>query len=180
MIFANLGLLYAQPDSVYRLAAGTRIRLKMDVELSSKVAGVDDTFTAVVAKPVLVRDTIAVPAGTVVEGRVRAASAASAGDDGKLDVVFESLRIPNLPSRRIDAELVAPLEQHSSGFIKALSIVGGTIVGAVIGAAAKGSTEPIGAGTGGGVGTAIAFLRRGKNVRIQEDRGVRDRAQDRR
>jgi hypothetical protein len=75
LIFANLGILSAQPDSVYHLAAGTRIRLKMDVELSSKVAGVNDTFTAVVAKPVLIRDTIAVPAGTVVEGRVRGVNA---------------------------------------------------------------------------------------------------------
>src|SRR6187549_2704820 len=135
LIFVNLSTLSAQSDSVYHLVVGTRISVKMDVELNSNVAGVNDTFTAVVAKPVMIRDTIAVPVGTVVEGRVRGASAASVGDDGKLDLVFELLRIPNLPSRHIEAELVEPVHARSSGLIKALSVVGGTVVGAVLGAA---------------------------------------------
>ena len=113
---------------------------------------------------------VAVPAGTVVEGRVRGVNAASAGGDGRLDLVFESLRIQNVPARRIDAELVEAVEGHSSSFIKALSIVSGTVIGAVIGAAAKGSTgAAIGGGAGAGVGTAVALLRKGKNVRIRED-----------
>ena len=170
LIFANSGILTAQPDSVYRLPTGTRIHLKMDVELSSKVATVNDTFTAVVARPVMIRDTIAVPVGTVIEGRVRGVAAAEAGGDGKLDVVFESLRIPSLPASRMDAEMAERLEGHSSSFVKVLSIVGGTIAGAVIGGAAKGPTgAAIGAGAGAGIGTAIALFRKGKNVRIRED-----------
>src|SRR4051812_46790720 len=164
LIFANFGILNAQPESVYRLPAGTQMHLKMDVELSSKVAAVNDTFTAVVTKPVLIRDTIAVPVGTVIEGRVRGVTAAKAGGDGRLDLVYESLRMPNLPASRMDAEMAERLEQHSSSFVKVLSIVGGTIAGAVIGGTAKGPTgAAIGAGAGAGIGTAIALFRKGKN-----------------
>ncbi len=170
LIFANFGILNAQPDSVYQVPAGTRMHLKMDVEVSSKVATVNDTFTAVVVKPVMIHDTIAVPVGTVISGRVRGVTAAEAGGDGRLDLVFESLRIPSLPASRMDAEMAERIEGHSSSFVKVLSIVGGTVAGAVIGAAAKGSTgAAIGAGTGAGIGTAIALFRKGKNVRIQED-----------
>ena len=103
LIFANSISSTAQPDSIYRLPAGTRIRLKMDVELSSKAASMNDTFTAVVAKPVKVRDTIALPVGTVIEGRVTSVSKASAGlENGSLELVFESLRFVNLPPRTID------------------------------------------------------------------------------
>ena len=70
LIFANFELVGAQHDSVYRLPVGTRIRLKMDVELSSRVAAVSDTFTATVAKAVTVRDVVVLPAGSVVNGRV--------------------------------------------------------------------------------------------------------------
>jgi hypothetical protein len=170
LIFANFGILNAQPESVYRLPAGTQMHLKMDVELSSKVATVNDTFTAVVTRPVTIRDTIAVPVGTVIEGRVRGVTAAQPGGDGKLDLVFESLRIPNLPASRMDAEMAGRIEGQSSTFVKVLSIVGGTVAGAVLGAAAKGSTGPaIGAGAGAGIGTAVALFRKGKNVRIRED-----------
>jgi len=170
LIFANFGILNAQPDSVYQVPAGTRMHLKMDVELSSKVATVNDTFTAVVTKPVMIRDTIAVPVGTVIEGRVRGVTAAEIGGDGRLDLVFESLRIPHLPPSRMDAEMAEQVGGHSSSLVKALSIVGGTVAGAVIGAAAKGSTgAAIGAGAGAGIGTAIALVRKGKNVRIRED-----------
>jgi hypothetical protein len=170
LIFANFGILTAQPDSLYRVPVGTRIHLKMDVELSSKVATVNDTFTAVVARPVMIRDTIAIPVGTVIEGRVRGVAAAEAGGDGTLDLVFESLRMPSLPASRMDAEMAEGLRGHSSSFVKVLSIVGGTIAGAIIGGTAKGAAGAgIGAGAGAGIGTAVALFRKGKNVRIRED-----------
>lgn len=141
LIFANFSFGAAQAESIYRLPAGTRIRLKMDVELSSKVASVDDTFTTAVAKPVSIRDIIALPAGTVIQGRVRQVSAAGRGvEDGKLDVVFESLRIPNARPERIEAELVDRVETRTPSFVKVLSLIGG-----------------------------VGLFRKGKNVRIRED-----------
>lgn len=170
LIFANSFIASAQADSIYHLPAGTRIRLKMDVELNSKVASVNDTFTAAVAKPVFVRDTIVLPVGTVIEGRVRSVSAAASGENGRLDVTFESLRLLSTPPRKIEGELVKKISSRSSQTVNILSIVGGTVIGAFVGAAARGSSgAAIGAGVGAGGGTAVAMLRKGKNVRIRED-----------
>ena len=93
LIFVNSFFAIAQTDSIYRLPAGTRIRLKMDVEVSSGVASVNDTFTAKVAKPVTVRDVVVLPVGTVIGGRVDSVvdGTSSGGHNGEMDPVFETL-----------------------------------------------------------------------------------------
>ena len=160
----------AQPDSIYRLPAGTRIRLKMDVELSSGVASVNDTFTATIAKSVMIRDVIVLPVGAVIEGRVASVSkAAMGGHNGRLDPVFESLRFPYTAPRKIDGVLVNKLVVRSSSLTNVLSIVGGTVIGAVIGGVSKANHgAAIGAGLGAGAGAGVAFLRKGKDVRIRK------------
>lgn len=171
LIFANSFSSTAQPDSIYRLPAGTRIRLKMDVELSSDVASVNDTFTAKVAKPVMIRDVVVLPVGTVIEGRVASVSrAAAGGQNGKLEPVFESLKIVNTTPRKIEGVLVNKLETRSSSLVNVLSIIGGTVIGAVLGAVSKTDQGAlIGAGIGAGLGTGAALLRKGKDVRIRKD-----------
>src|SRR3954463_7304503 len=90
LIFAVTESSYSQPDSIYRLPAGTRIRLKLDAELTSRVASVDDTFLAFVATPVSIRDAVVVPAGTQIEGRVIGVRRAGAmGRNGSLELLFE-------------------------------------------------------------------------------------------
>lgn len=171
LLFANSILVAAQTDSIYQIPAGTRIMLRMDVELSSKVASVGDTFTTAIAKPVMLRDTVVLPAGTVLEGRVTGVSAASTGGaNGRLDVVFESLRLFKTTPRKIEGELVKKLEQRSSSLTNVLTIVGGTVAGAVLGSFTKsGSRALLGAGIGAGAGTGVALVRKGKDVRIQRD-----------
>lgn len=168
LIFANFALVTAQSDSIYRLPVGTRIRLKMDVELSSRVANVNDTFTATVAKAVMVRDTVILPVGTIVEGRVDSVTmAASGGHNGELDPIFESIRVAKSSSQKIDAVLVNKLTPPSS-MTGVMSLIGGTVIGAVIGAASKTNNGAlIGAGVGAGAGTAVALMRKGKDVRIR-------------
>ena len=170
LIFANSILVAAQPDSIYKIPAGTQMSLKMDVELSSKVAGVNDTFTAAVAKPVMIRDTVVLPVGTVIEGRVTSvARAGSGGKNGNLEVVFESLRIVNTQRRTIEGELVNKIEAKPSSVTNALTIVGGTVIGAVFGLVSRSDKGVlIGAGAGAGVGGAIALLRKGRDVRIRD------------
>lgn len=164
LIFANAGL--AQADSIYRLPAGTRISVRLDAELSSRVASVNDTFLAMVAKPVVVRETVVVPEDTVLEGRVTKVSRAAGGlKNGKLDVVFETLRISRT-ERRIEAEIVTAFTPPSSGTVDAISILGGTIVGALVGSRSSASGALIGAGVGAGAGSGIALLRKGKEMKI--------------
>lgn len=119
LVFGSSGVLVAQQDSIYRLPVGTRIRLKMDVELSSKFASVNDTFLASVVAPVRVNETVILPAGSIVEGRVvEVLRAAHAGRDGKLQVVFESLKL-DYGTRKIDGVFVGKSvkEQTSKSFL---------------------------------------------------------------
>jgi hypothetical protein len=172
LIFANLITVMpaaAQPDSIYQLAAGTRIRLKLDAEINSDVSSVNDTFIAFVAEPVAVRGTIVVPEGTQIEGRVTKVSRSSnGGQPGSLDVVFETLKI-GATTRSIDGVMRPGARAGSSRTFNALSILGGIAAGALVGGVSgNGRGALIGAGIGAGAGTGIALLRKGKNARLRK------------
>jgi len=171
LIFGNSIFAKAQDDSIYRLPAGTRIHLKMDAELSSKVASVDDTFIASVSKPVIRRNVLVLPVGTLLEGRVVSASRASGGtQDGKLEVRFETIKLDGMPRGSIDGRLVDRTVAGSSSLPTVLGIIGGAAAGAVIGGLThSGSGALIGAGIGAGAGTGIALARKGKESRILKD-----------
>lgn len=158
----------AQSDSPYRLPAGTRITLSMDTEINSRVASVNDTFTSTVSKPIKVENVVVLPFGTVIEGRVTEVSSAGiGGKNGRLRVRFETIRFPNNLKRTINGSLVDELKPKPSAAISVFSIAGGTAAGALIGAASKTQSGAlIGAGIGAGAGTAVAFLRKGKDVQI--------------
>ena len=161
----------AQP-SIYTLQIGTKIRVRMDNEINSQVSGINDTFTATVASPVTVRDVEILPAGAIIEGKVVSVKPASGGKtDGRLEVKFDILRLPNEIVRRIDASLVNQnLTETKSSFFSVLSIFGGTAAGAILGAiTGKGKGALIGAGVGAGAGTAASLLKKGKEARIKAD-----------
>jgi hypothetical protein len=174
-IFAFLFLFFASflpvktQDSIYRLEPGTKIRVSMDTEISSDVSGRNDTFTTTIAEPVKVRETIVLPVGTVIEGRVTEVErASSAGKGGSLSVKFETIRFENGEKREIEGVLVNRLKASSTQKTSLLTVIGGTALGALIGAVS--GTENgalIGAGVGAGAGTGIAVLKKGKNVRIK-------------
>jgi len=168
LVFANSVLSYAQPDSIYRLPEGTRMTIKLDVDLSSKVASVNDTFLASVAKPVSIRDRVVVPIGTILEGRVlKVERAAPGSQNGELQVVFETLKIAD-QTRRIDGVPVLPVTVSSSKGFAFLSIVAGTVVGAALGTTSNSTSGVLlGAAVGAGAGSGVALLRKGKDAKIR-------------
>lgn len=170
LIFANSVFAFAQPDSIYRLPKGTRIVLKLDVELSSNVSSVNDTFLATIAKPVKVREATVLPIGTTIEGRVSAVERASGGgQSGSLDIVFETLKLPG-EIRRIEGFMVTPPVERPSRTVTFLSIIGGLAAGAAVGGAARSSSGAIvGGAVGAAVGTGAALLHKGREVRINKD-----------
>jgi len=169
LIFANLNFSYGQPDSIYRLPAGTRIKLKLDAEINSRVSSVNDTFLAAVTQPVKVRDSVMLPTGTIVEGRVLSIKSAGPGQAGTMAVGFETLKISG-ETRRIDGMMITPVTAESSGAFRFLSVIGGAALGAAIGAASKAENGVlIGAAIGAGAGTGLALLKKGKDVRIKKD-----------
>ena len=171
LFFANFLLVNAQNDSIYRIPAGTRIRLKMDTEIGSKVSSVNDTFTATISEPLSIRELVVLPAGTVIEGRVvKVTSASIGGKDGYMEVRFETIRLEKNQKREIDGFLVKKLVAGSSRTVNFLSVLGGTAIGTIFGAVSKVDNGAlIGAGIGAGAGTGVALLRKGRNVRIKTD-----------
>ena len=170
LFFASFLHLTAQ-DSIYQLEAGTKIRVQMDNEISSEVASVNDTFTTTIAEPVKVRETIVLPVGTVIEGRITQVERASmGGKGGKLSVKFETIRLENGEKRDIEGVLINELKAASSQKTSILAVIGGTAIGALLGSVSKaGNGALIGAGIGAGAGTGVALARKGKNVRIKTD-----------
>jgi len=157
-------------DSIYRIPEGTKIWLRMDAGISSNVSTANDTFTATLTKPFLIRETIVLPAGTIVEGRViKARAAASGGQGGKLEIKLERIRLEDGQRREIDGRPVRELKAASTQTGSILSVVGGTALGALVGAVTKTSNGAlIGAGIGAGAGTGVALIRKGRDIRIKD------------
>ncbi len=170
LFFANFLSIKAQ-DSIYQLQSGTKIRLRMETEINSKVSGIGDTFITRIAKPVVVRETIVLPTGTIIEGRVtKVERPATGGQSGKMEVVFETLLFADGIKRSIEGDLVVQLKAESIQKSNILTIFGGAAVGAIFGAVSKTENGAlIGSGIGAGAGTGIALLRKGRNVRIKSD-----------
>ena len=175
-IFALILLIFvsfisAQTDSIYQIEAGTVFRVEMDNEINSRVAGVNDTFTATLSSPVVNRETVVLPIGTIFEGRVtKVRRAAFGGKSGILEVSFQKIRMADGSKRDIEGVLVKELKAESSTAINALTILGGTAIGGIIGAVTKqGSGALIGAGIGAGAGTSAFYLRKGKELSIKAD-----------
>lgn len=158
-------------SSIYQIPPETIVRVRLDNEINSKTASVNDTFTTVVAAPVSVRDAVVLPTGTIIEGRITKVRRASfGGRNGYLEFVFETLRFDDGQTRRIEAVAVDNRRIKSSPLFNVLSIGGGTAAGAAIGAASGGESGTfIGAALGAGAGTSLALLRKGKDASIKTD-----------
>ena len=170
LFFVSFTFLNAQTDSsIYQLQAGTIMRLQMDNEINSKVASVNDTFTTTLTVPVKVQETVVLPVGTVIEGRVTKVKRASyGGKGGSLEVSFQTLQLLNGGKRGIEGVLVTELKAETSQTANVLTILGGTALGGIVGAVSRNQNGSlIGAGVGAGVGTSIAFLRKGSDVKIR-------------
>ena len=178
-VFAFFSLLFAisisanaQTDSsIYQVPAGTKIRVRMDNEINSKVSSENDTFTVKISEPLKVRESVVLPIGTIIEGRVTKVRRTALGaKNGSLEVSFETLQSLDGVKQKIEGALVNRLTAESSSTATALTIIGGTALGGIIGAISKVENGAlIGAGIGAGAGTSIAFLRKGKDVKIRTD-----------
>jgi hypothetical protein len=158
-------------SSIYQLPAGTKIRVRMDNEINSKVSSENDTFVVKTSEPLKVRESVVLPIGTLIEGRITKVKRAAFGrENGTLEVIFETLQSSDGTKQKIEGVLVNQLTAESSSTATALTIAGGTALGGIIGAVSKAQTGAlIGAGIGAGAGTSIAFLRKGKDLRIRTD-----------
>jgi len=172
LFFANSLVSTAQiksDDNIFTLQAGTEMSVRMDNEINSKISNVNDTFTATVSNPVVIRGAAILPVGSVIEGRIIEVKSASFGrKNGSFKVKFGNLRLPNGVSRTIDADLSNVILPKASNVFSTFAIIGGTAIGALLGTVAdSGRGALIGAGLGAGAGTSAAFLKKGKEAQIK-------------
>lgn len=171
LIFASLSYAEAQDASIYELPVGTLIRVQMDNGINSKVSSVDDTFTATVIEPVLIRGAVVVPVGSVVEGSVESVKRAEMfNKNGVLILRFNFLRFKSGEERKIVAELNDALTVKNDPVKPVAIIAGGAGVGALLGSLARsGKGSFIGAAVGAGAGTALTLASKGKEAVIGTD-----------
>jgi hypothetical protein len=172
LFFVNFVLADAQTDaSIYQLQSGTKIRVKMDNGINSKVSSEKDTFTTMIVEPVTYKQVVLLPLGTMIEGKITEVERASVnGKQGKLTVSFNMLQLPNGEKRKIEGILNNEITAESTKTANILTILGGTALGTILGAASKANNGAlIGAGIGLGAGTGIAFLKKGKEVGLKSN-----------
>ena len=170
LFFASFYQTEAQSaDSIYRLPAGTRIKVRMEGDIGSKFSSVNDTFITRIALPVVVCGVTVLPVGTIVEGRITLARPAELGSrNGLIDIRMETLRFSEVTDRPIEGSLVKPFAVKRSS--RLLPAVGVTIIGAAVGFAI-GSVPgaAIGAAIGGGIGAGASYTKRGSDIHLKED-----------
>jgi hypothetical protein len=157
--------------SIYTLQKGTKIRVRMDNEINSKVSSINDTFTTTISAPVIVREIEVLPVGTVIEGRIVRVKNASIGkQSGFFEIKFETLLLPQGVKRQIDGSLV-PAEASAARTVQtanAAMLAGGTGIGALVGSIfGKTKGALVGAAVGLGIGTGVVWLQKGKEARIK-------------
>jgi hypothetical protein len=164
------------------IPAGTKVPVALKHAISTKSTREGDAVYAETTFPVVVNNRVLVPAGTYVQGRISHIQRAG-HIKGRAEVLmhFTTLIYPSgytvmLPGAVEDAPGVDKTSvKDQEGTIRGDSQTGekvGTVAstagtGAVIGGLSRGGKGAlVGAGIGGAVGTAIALLSRGNDVKL--------------
>ena len=158
-------LLEAELEPVV-VPAGTHLTLTLDDTLSSHETPAGALFSARVTQEVSVDGRVAIPAGSVVRGRVTEARPANkVGGRAILSLSFDELQTPDGETATIAARLV---QVGKSERAKDAAIIGGsTLGGAILGEAVdEGQGTVVGAIVGGIAGTVGALKTKGKPVEL--------------
>jgi hypothetical protein len=170
------------------IPAGTKIPLALKQGITTKNARVGDPVYAQTVFPIIQNDSIVIPAGTFVQGKVRSiVRPGRVKGRAQLQMSFTSLIFPSgytvmLPgavegmpgSQDTDVKgKEGTIQQGGSKAKDAETIARTTLPGAGIGAIADGGKGAgIGAGIGGAVGLATVLLTRGPDIQLNPGASV--------
>jgi hypothetical protein len=149
---------------------GTEVHVTLSTAIGSETSQVGDSLTATTTNAILVGDRTAIPAGSIIRGRVAEVLPGTKGlhvseKGGSVVLAFEKVTTPRGDSEPMSASLTS----MASSTGKTAGIIGGSAAGgALLGKILGGSTKDaaIGAVVGGGIGTGIAAGTKGKELKI--------------
>jgi outer membrane lipoprotein SlyB len=157
------------PQSQVTIPAGTRILVRMVDSIDSINNKAGDKFTATLETNLMAVDTMVVPKGATVYGRLtNASSAGRMSGSSQLtleltDIVIRGTAYPILTSNY-------EVKGKGEGSKTAKKVVGGAGLGALIGGIAGGGTgAAIGALSGGALGTGVAASKKGQQLSIPSE-----------
>ncbi len=142
------------PPTIVELPSGTRLHVRLDQDLGSKISQPGDSFTATVADAVMVNGQTVIPRGARADGTVVDAKALGHFKGGALLEVRLDRVHTNWGSYPVATSTIDQVEK-GKGKRTALFAGGGGAFGALVGGLAGGGKGAlIGALAGGGAGTA--------------------------
>lgn len=147
--------LLAERTREVTVPSGTTVLLRWSETLSSRANSVGDAFRTTVDEDVKIADAVAIPAGSVVVGRVTEAhQPQKVGGRARLSLEFTSVELPSGESTPIDAVFAA--SGKSQNLKDAGIIAGSTVGGAILGEALHEGEGGVVGGILGGIGGAVA------------------------
>jgi hypothetical protein len=159
----------APPQKQVTVPAGTRILVRMVDSIDSTKNKAGDKFTATLETNLMAVDTLVVPKGATVYGRLtNASSAGRMSGSSQLtleltDIVVRGTAYPILTSDYA-------VKGQGEGSKTAKKVVGGAGLGALIGGIAGGGKgAAIGAASGGALGTGVAASKKGQQLSIPSE-----------
>lgn len=157
----------AAPPRTATLAAGTGLKVRTTMTLSTKSQKAGDTFAATLEEPLVQGDWVLASKGATVEGRiVESDPGGRVRGVASLAIALDHLKTADGQTVDISTKNVTVEAQSTKG--KDAAKVGiGAAVGTAIGAIAGGKKgAAIGAATGAGAGTAVVLSTRGDAAEI--------------
>jgi hypothetical protein len=154
---------FAPPPSLLTIPAGTVVVIRTNEPLSSDKSQIGDQFTATLRQPIVVDGYVVARRGQTVVGQVKSAKKAGrVTGTSELGVELTDVTLVDGTQAPVLTELWKASGGTSHGQ-DAATIVGGTGLGAAIGAAADwGRGAAIGAGAGAVAGIGAVLLTRGR------------------
>ncbi len=149
------------------MASGTAVKVEVTAAITSETAHAGDAWTGTVKDNIIVGDRVLIPAGSTVNGVVRASTPAKKGDRAMLLLGVSSVNVNGK-----DIAVSASTDSIVAGSTRARNlgaIGGGAAAGAVIGHAIGGSGKGsvIGALIGGAATTALVSGSKGYQVTVK-------------
>ena len=162
-------LLGQEPRILLTIANGEPLALELGSAISTETATSGDTFTATLAKAILVEEREALPKGTELWGHIAHAQRSDkVKGRAELTLELDRLVLGGGEELLIEAEPMR-FEAQSEAKKDAAKVGGATGIGALVGAIVGGKKgAAIGAGVGAGAGTGVVLSTRGEEIHLPE------------